>query len=52
VIPEDVWYLIPATVILTPPIKKAMTLCPVTARRKDRHKYEHYREAWDFLESL
>ena len=49
VIPENAWYLIPASVILTPPRKVAVTLCPVTARRKDRYRYEHYREAWDLL---
>ena len=49
VIPEAVWYLIPATVILNPPRKVAVTLCPVTARRKNRYRYEHYREAWGLL---
>jgi hypothetical protein len=48
IIPEKAWYLIPASVILTPTIKDALTLCPVTARRK-RYKYEHYREAWSLL---
>lgn len=49
VIPEKAWYLIPAAIILTPPIKHALTLCPVTARQKDRYHYEHFREAWDLL---
>jgi hypothetical protein len=49
VIPENVWYLIPAAVILLPTLKVAVTLCPVTARKKDRYKYEHYREAWNLL---
>ena len=49
VIPEEVWYLIPAVILLTPPIKKALTLCPVTARKQDRYKHEHYREAWNLL---
>ena len=49
VIPEAVWYLIPAPVILNPPRKVAVTLCPVTARRKNRYGYEHYREAWGLL---
>lgn len=49
VIPEKVWYLIPASVILAPPRKVAVTLCPVTARRKDRYRYEPYREAWHLL---
>jgi hypothetical protein len=49
VIPEEVWYLIPASVILLPTIKVAVTLCPVTAIEKDRYKYEHYRESWGLL---
>lgn len=49
VIPEDAWYLIPAVVILSPPRKVAVTLCPVTARRKNRYRYEHYREGWHLL---
>jgi len=49
VIPEDAWYLIPASVIQLPTVKVAATLCPVTARKKDRYRYEHYREAWDLL---
>jgi hypothetical protein len=49
VIPEKAWYLIPAAVILLPTIKYAITLCPITARKKDRYKYEHYREAWELL---
>lgn len=49
IIPEEVWYLIPATVILTPPRKLAVTLCPVTPVRKNRYGYERYREAWRLL---
>ena len=49
VIPEDAWYLIPASVILNPPRKVAVTLCPVSARRKDRYRYEKYRESWHLL---
>ena len=49
VIPEEAWYLIPAAVLLTPPLKLAVTLCPVTAIKEDRYKYEHYREAWGLL---
>lgn len=49
VIPEQVWYLIPAAVLLMPTIKHAVTLCPVTAVHQDRYKYEHYREAWGLL---
>jgi len=49
VIPEKVWYLIPASVILLPTIKVAVTLCPVTALKKNRYLYEHYRESWGLL---
>ena len=49
VIPVSIWYLIPAAVILTPTVKVGVTLYPVTALRKDRYKYEHYREAWGLL---
>jgi len=49
VIPVSTWYLIPAAVILTPTVKVGVTLYPVTALRKDRYKYEHYREAWGLL---
>ena len=49
VIPVTAWYLIPAVVILKPTRKVALTLCPVTALKKDRYKYEHYREAWGLL---
>lgn len=49
VIPEQVWYLIPASVILLPKIKVGVMLCPVMPRKQDRYRYEHYREAWDLL---
>jgi hypothetical protein len=49
VIPVETWYLIPAVVILKPTLKTAITVYPVTALKKDRYKYEHYREAWGLL---
>ena len=49
VIPEKVWYLIPAAVLLTPPRKVGITVCPMTALRKNRYRYEQYREAWHLL---
>jgi PD-(D/E)XK endonuclease len=49
IIPENAWYLIPAVIILTPTLKQAVMLCPVTPRKQDRYKYEHYREAWSLL---
>jgi hypothetical protein len=49
VIPEKVWYLIPAAVLLTPPRKVGIMVCPMTALRKNRYRYEQYREAWELL---
>jgi hypothetical protein len=50
IIPEEVWYLIPAAVILNRPRKGVpIYLCPVTARKKNRYRYEQYREAWHLL---
>ena len=49
IIPEKIWYLIPAAVLLTPPRKLGITVCPMTALRKNRYRYERYREAWDLL---
>jgi hypothetical protein len=30
-------------------VKVGLTLYPVTALKKDRYRYEHYREAWGLL---
>jgi hypothetical protein len=49
VIPEEVWYLIPTALLLTPPRKVGITVCPMTALRKNRYRYEQYREAWELL---
>jgi hypothetical protein len=50
IIPERAWYLIPAAVILKRPRKGVpIYLCPMTARRKNRSRYEQYREAWHLL---
>lgn len=49
VIPVTTWYLIPADVILKPNVKVGLMLYPVTALKKDRYRYEHYREAWGLL---
>jgi hypothetical protein len=49
IIPEKVWYLIPAAVLLTPPRKVGIIVCPMTALRKNRYRYEQYREAWELL---
>jgi hypothetical protein len=49
IIPADVWYLIPATVLLGEKRKKAMTLLPQNPRHPERYKYEWYKEAWALL---
>ena len=49
VIPEDVWYLIPAPVLLRGKQKKAVTILPERPRHPERYKYEGYREAWGLL---
>ncbi len=49
IIPEEVWYLFPAGILLGGRRKKAMTLLPVNPRHPDRYKYECYREAWTLL---
>ncbi len=50
VIPEDVWYLIPAGVLLRgKQTKKALTLLPTKPLHPERYKCECYREAWRLL---
>jgi hypothetical protein len=49
VIPEDVWYLIPAAVLLLGKPKKALTLLPEKPRHPERYRYEGYRGAWGLL---
>ncbi|HUO14086.1 MAG TPA: group I intron-associated PD-(D/E)XK endonuclease [Verrucomicrobiae bacterium] len=48
VIPEDVWYLIPAAILLRHK-QKAITLCPIQPRHPDRYRFEIYKEAWHLL---
>ena len=48
IIPEAVWYLIPAVVILKPTCKVKVRLCPAL-HESEGYKYEHYREAWGLL---
>ncbi len=50
IVPEDVWYIIPAAVVLKTKSCDLM-LCPVQRRRRDSYLYEHYREAWHLLRS-
>jgi hypothetical protein len=49
IIPTNVWYLIPASVILTPKAKAGVLLCPEVGLHYNRNKYEPYREAWGLL---
>ena len=49
VIPQDVWYVIPARVLLQGRRKEAAMLCPMRPLRKNRYRYERYREAWALL---
>ena len=49
VIPADVWYVIPAPVLLRGRQKKAVTLLPAKPRHPERYKCEGYREAWGLL---
>jgi hypothetical protein len=49
VIPQDVWYLIPAAIILGPTRKTGLMLFPMEPLKKDRYKYEAYKEAWTIL---
>jgi hypothetical protein len=49
VIPQDVWYLIPAAIILGPQRKTGLMLFPMEPLKKDRYKYESYKEAWTML---
>jgi hypothetical protein len=49
IIPADVWYLIPSAVLLGPQRKVGLMLFPMVPLRKDRYKYEAYKEAWTIL---
>ena len=50
VIPEEVWYLIPAVLLLGKRRKSMAMLCPVAPpAKKACYRYESYREAWPLL---
>ncbi len=49
VIPQDVWYLIPAPVLLGKVRKEHIALCPMQWIRANSYHYESYREAWRLL---
>jgi hypothetical protein len=48
VIPEDVWYLIPAPILLRRR-QRAVTLFPIKPKHPDRYRYECYKDAWPLL---
>ncbi len=48
IVPEGVWYIIPASVVLKTKSSDVM-LCPVRPMRRDAYNYEYYREAWKQL---
>lgn len=48
VIPEDVWYIIPAPLLLSRR-QRAATLFPINPKHPDRYRYESYKEAWHLL---
>lgn len=48
VIPEDAWYVLPASVVLSRR-STDLSLCPVQKRKYNRYRYEGYREAWELL---
>jgi hypothetical protein len=55
VIPKDVWYVIPARVILRglgiqAEAIKAMTLLPEKPRHPERYRFEEYREKWGLMD--
>jgi hypothetical protein len=50
IVPENVWYVIPATVVLRTKSSDLM-LCPVQPMRRNCYKYESYQEAWKLLRS-
>jgi PD-(D/E)XK endonuclease len=50
VIPEDLWYLIPAALLLGKRRRFMAVLCPVVPpKKKASYRYESYREAWHLL---
>ena len=49
-IPMDVWYLIPAALILDARRISDVTLCPVVPPKKRKsYRYECYKDAWSLL---
>jgi hypothetical protein len=48
VVPQDVWYLIPARVVVGK-IRVGLMVCPMQRPKINRYHYERYREAWPLL---
>jgi hypothetical protein len=48
IVPEGLWYVIPASVVLKTKSSDLM-LCPVQPMQRDCYKYESYRNAWKQL---
>jgi hypothetical protein len=49
VIPREVWYVIPARILLGGEGKKALTLLPENPRHPERYACEEYREEWGLM---
>jgi len=49
VILQDAWYLIPAHILLGRERKQGLMLFPMQPLKKNRYRYESYREAWPLL---
>jgi hypothetical protein len=50
IVPKDIWYIIPAPVVLQT-MSSTLMLCPVQEPMRDCFLYEGYREAWKLLRS-
>ncbi len=50
IVPENVWYVLPSSVVLKTKSDNLM-LCPVRKPERNRYLYEGYREAWKLLRS-
>jgi hypothetical protein len=50
VIPQDVWYIIPARLLLGAHRKTGLMLCPMGPPGKACYNHERYREAWPLMQ--
>ncbi len=46
---HDAWYLIPARILLGRERKQGLMLFPMQPLKKNRYRYESYRDAWPLL---